>query len=577
MTAVRSLMMVLLVLACASEAAQAATVRALVDRDRVMVGESISLQVIIDGGDGEVDLSGLTDFKTISRGTSSSFQMINGRTSRQLTHNYVIIPTKTGELTISAISVTIDGKVSYTRPIRVFVTEQPPADSGRRDVYVTAEVSETSPWRGQQFVYTFRLFNSVQVADAKFQAPEFTGFNAEQLEDQKTYRKVINGREFMVSEVVIVLVPVKSGVLTIEPAVLQVGVVQRGRQPGPFSGMDAFFGRRETTTRILETKPIEIRVRDLPPPPGGTAFSGLVGRFELTATLDNAAIQEADSATLTVTIQGRGNIMDATAPVIPSPQSFKTYADNPEEEIQLGRKGYSGRKIFRTALVPVTAGQFTIDPIFLTYFDVETAEYRTLTTEALAIHVSPSDKDVTDAEVFRAAPTPSLNLKKSVEFTGRDILPLKTDLAAIESIHTMRPLWFALLMALPVLIFAAAMVLTKFSRKDDRPEKIMGDRAKQALKAATGSGATDGDFLSALHRALVSAICSRQGAMGASLTWAEARDRLSDLGWREEDAADTARLLETIESFNYSGETLDENKRADLLDRTRRAVRQLIR
>ncbi len=252
---VRQLVMAMALFLTAAAIADAATVRAVVDRNQATVGESIALQVTIDGGEGEVDLSGLTDFKTVSRGTSSSFQMINGRTSRQLIHNYVLIPLKAGNLTIPAIPVTIDGKVHYTTPIGVTVSKEPPADSGQRDVYVTAEVSEPSPWVGQQITYTFRLFNAVQVADAKFQAPEFNGFNAEELEDRKSHRTVVNGREFIVTEVTFILVPVKTGALEIEPAVLQVGLLQRNRRPRPFSGMDAFFGRSQMTTRILGDRP----------------------------------------------------------------------------------------------------------------------------------------------------------------------------------------------------------------------------------------------------------------------------------------------------------------------------------
>lgn len=226
----------------AAASADAAAVRAVVDRNQATVGESIALQVAIDGGEGEVDLSGLVDFKTVSRGTSSSFQMINGRTSRQLIHNYALIPLKAGNLNIPAIPVTIDGRIHYTTPIGVTIARDPPADSGQRDVYVTAEVSDPSPWVGQQMVYTFQLFNAVQVADAKFQAPEFNGFTAEEREDRQTHRTVVNGREFIVTDVVFILVPIKTGTLEIEPAVLQVGILQHNRRPRPFSGMDAFSG-----------------------------------------------------------------------------------------------------------------------------------------------------------------------------------------------------------------------------------------------------------------------------------------------------------------------------------------------
>ncbi|WP_054692977.1 BatD family protein [Desulfosarcina cetonica] len=169
----RTLTLAMMILFVTAMAAQAATVRAVVDRNQVTVGESISLQVTIEGGDGDVDLSGITDFKTVSQGSTSSFQMVNGHTSRQMIYTYVLVPLTAGHLTIPAIPITIDGKVHYTTPIGITVSQEPPADSGQRDVYVSAEVSQSDPWVGQQIVYTFHLFNAVQIADAKFQAPEF--------------------------------------------------------------------------------------------------------------------------------------------------------------------------------------------------------------------------------------------------------------------------------------------------------------------------------------------------------------------------------------------------------------------
>ncbi len=557
--------------------ADAAGVRAVVDRNQATVGESIALQVTIDGGKGDVDLSGLTDFKTISRGSSSSFQMINGRTSRQLIHDYVLIPLKAGNLTIPAIPVTIDGKIHYTTPIGVTVSKEPTTDSGQRDVYVTADVSDPAPWVGQQMIYTFRLFNAVQVADAKFQAPEFNGFNAEELEDRQSHRTVVNGREFIVTEVKFILVPVKKGSLEIQPAVLQVGLLQRNRRPRPFSGMDAFFGRSQMTTRILETDPIAVQVKGLPPRPPGRSFSGLVGRFEIAASMDKTAVQVGDSTTLAVTISGSGNIMDATAPAIAAPPEFKTYADNPEAQIQPGPQGYSGRKIFRTALVPVQPGQYRIEPNRLTYFDVESGAYRNIATPPFDVTVSPSETAAADIDVFRGTPVQPPSLKNRVEFTGRDILPLKEGLEALKPQRSLPPRWFGLFLAIPVLVFLAVRTVMQMAQKDDSPGRIMADRARAALKSAASADTTDADFLSALYRTLVSAILGRQGVMGTSLTWSEASDQLLKIGWNADDATATARLLETIESFNYSGAHLDMQKRADLLERTRQAVRRLTR
>ncbi len=574
---VRKGIIAFILLLLVSTMAQAAGVRAVVDRNRATVEESIYLQITIDGGSGQIDLSGITDFKIISRGSTNSFQMINGRTSRQLIHNYALIPLKSGNLTIPAIPVTIGGRVHLTAPIRISISEQPSVESGNRDAYVTAAVSEPAPWVGQQLIYTFRLFNAVQISEAKFQAPEFDGFDAHELEDRPSRETVTNGRKFIVTEVKFVLVPLKSGTLTIEPAVLQAGLLQRSRRQRPFAGMDAFFGRSEITTRILKTESITIEVKALPSAPAGSIFSGLVGSFGIRADLEKGDIQVGDSTTLAITIEGSGNIMDAAAPKVPVPTDFKIYADNPEESIQVNANGYTGSKTFRTALVPVKAGKYRIDPIGLTYFDVKTGAYRQATTAAFNLSVAQSATADSDIDVFRGTDVATPTLKKRVEFTGRDILPLKEGLAAIQTRPPLGPWWFALLLVFPLTGYILAGLIMRATRKGDSPEQIMADRAKQALKTASVEGVSDADFLSALYRALVSAIVGKQGVMGTSLTWSEAKAQLRQLGWDAHDAADTAHLLETIESFNYSGEALDSIKRTDLMARTRQSVRRLTR
>ena len=141
----------------------------------------------------------------------------------------------------------------------------------------------------------------------------------------------------------------------------------------------------------------------------------------------------------------------------------------------------------------------------------------------------------------------------------------------------MPPLWFVLILAIPALGFGVVKTVMQMTQKDDSPSRVMADRAKQALKTAASTDSSDTDFLSALYRALVSAILGKQGVVGTSLTWAEAKDRLLAIGWNANEATTTAQLLETIESFNYSGGRLNPEKRAHLLDQARQAVRRLAR
>jgi hypothetical protein len=549
-------------------------VSARVDRTTISPGESVQLEVRVSGGKGGVDISALTDFKVHSRSTSTSVQIINGRMTREMTYHFVLVHLRQGELFIPALTVEVDGKPYRTEPITVTVTQPPPGGQAgpqrEKDIWVTAELSKNAPFVGQEITYTFRLYNTVQVDDAKFQPPEFTGFSSKEIENRRSYRKIINGREYAVTEVFFILIPLTQGSLTIDPAVLHVGIVRRNRRRNP-SPFDDFFNRGVVEPRVLQTTPIPLTARPLPPLPQGQVFSGLVGRFNMTAEIESTDLKVGDSATLAITVQGRGNIMDARAPDVRVPAAFKNYADHPEEEIKLDRSGSQGKKVFRTALVPVNPGQYTLPSIELVYFDLEKEAYQTLRAGIPPLKVAASAS--TQAEPWTVTPGPLPLLKKKVAFTGRDILPPKENLDAIKPhAHLEWPL-FLLALAGPALVFACVELFQRLRRPQTSAAAIMKSKARRALKNAASN--TGEPFLSSLYQALTAAIYAAAGRTGEALTWKEAESLLLENNISPEAAGQAARLLSDIESRNFSGARLEDAENRKLLVRTRKMVRRL--
>jgi BatD DUF11 like domain len=567
-------------LAYLSPARAEVSVRATVDRTAVAPGESIQLQVTVSGGGGDVDLSGLDDFKVLSQGTSSNVQIVNGHFSRETTYNYMILARRQGRLTIPALAVDVDGQIYHSEPIDITVTRQPDTGNDRfedKEAWVTAEVSDSTPYEGQQITYTFRLYNTVQIQDAQFQAPAFDGFSAKEVKDRRNYRKIINGREVMVTEINYILSPLKPGSQSIDSAVLQVGILRAdrsGRQwPLDKFFNDPFFNRGSVQTRILQTDPVKVAVQPLPPPAADSKFAGLVGHFDLHAGIEGGGnLKVGDSATLAVTVEGRGNIMDAQPPALQIPPAFKTYADNPQESVDMDRTGFHGKKIFRTALVPLQAGRFQLAPVTLTYFDVDQKAYRTLTAAVPALTVAASLQ--TAAPPVAIAPPPIKPLKEKVTFTGRDILPLKENLTAIQPHRPFSWMLFLLGLAAPALAFGGTVLVQRLRRQDTRPAALMRARAHQALKAAQ-KGPQD-KFLSLLYQALTAAILAGAGRMGEALTWKEAETLLRDSGRTAEEARSTAELLSRIESCKFSGGSFTSQEHDELLIQTRQAIRKLV-
>jgi hypothetical protein len=580
----RSIVILTMLLAALTVCGQAladVTVSAEVDRTTLAPGESLQLQVTVKGGKGDVDLSGLTDFKVLSSGTSSSIQIINGHMSRQQTYTYLLMARRRGRLTIPALPVEVDGRTYRSEPITITVSNQPDSgDAGtaarEKEAWVTAEVSNPTPYEGQQIIYAFRLYNSVQIDDAKFQPPEFDGFSSKEVKDRRSFRKLINGREVVVTEIDYALTPLKAGEQTLEPAVLQVNIIRpnKRRQRSPFGNFfsDPFFSPSTIEPRVLQTGTLKVKVQPLPALPPDLKFSGLVGRFDLHVEMPASDLKVGDSATLAVTVEGRGNIMDAQPPDLKIPPDFKAYADNPQETVDLDHNGFHGKKIFRTALVPLKAGRYELPAVSLTYFDPEHKAYRTLTAEAPALTVAAALEK--PAPAVTITPQPLQAVKKQVTFTGRDILPPKEDLSALQSRQPLSWMLFLLVLVIPPLLFGATVMIQRLGRQDTRPAAVMSAKARRTLKAASKCPADA--FLTLLYQALTAAILSAAGRQGEALTWKEAESLLLGSGRSAEEAHQTAELLANIESCKFSGRSLSDSEREALLTQTRQTMRKLI-
>ena len=334
---------------------------------------------------------------------------------------------------------------------------------------------------------------------------------------------------------------------------------------------DQFFRPDQVDVRLLKTESLDVQVRPLPSLHPTQNFSGLVGRYELSAKMEKTNLRVGDSATLTISLDGQGNIMDAQAPNVQPGAEFKAYADSPEEKITTTSSGTSGSKLFRTALVPITAGQFQLPPVQLTYFDIQSESYRTLSAEIPLLMVEATDPAQAAPAIIASQNIP--DLKKRVQFTGRDILPPKETLDALRSHGQLDLKLFTLFLIVPMMAYGIIALARRWGQSDPTPAAKMKARAATALKSASHS--TLEQTLTHLYQALTTAILSMAGREGEALTWQEARAMLENGGRSPESAQQIADLLAEIESMKYSGSPLSPHKKADLLARTRRMVKEL--
>ncbi|GAB4256292.1 MAG: hypothetical protein Kow0092_02250 [Deferrisomatales bacterium] len=551
----------------------ALSARALVDRTRIAPEDVLGLTVVVSGGEAEeVDTSAIGDFEVSSRGRSSSLQIVNTRVSRETRFHYALVPRRTGTLVIPPLTVRGGGEQATTEPIEVVVAEASEG-GGDRPVTLRGEVSNPAPFVGEEIVYTLRVEAAVPLYDASYREPSFDGFLVHKVDGQRTGTEVRNGREIHVTELTYLLTPRQDGRLAVGSATLTCQVPAPGEpgRPGALDRFaDPFFRRRRVVERIVRSPEVPVEVRPLPPAPEGTPFSGLVGDFTLSASLAPTEVAAGESVTLTLTLEGQGNVEEAPAPEVEPPSGFKRYPDNPETEVRATPEGTRGTKRFRFALVPTAPGTYAVGPFRLLAFDPVAGAYRTLEAGPLPVRVTPAAAPAVGSVPSGRAPSPEpvLGLGRRVEQRGEDILDLHRDLGAVESVPTLGGLALAGLFAAPPLGYLLAWAATAARRRERTLTEHMRQRARRFLAeaAAARKGGDPRAALGGLQRAVTAAVLGAVGRPGEVLTYEEAQALLDGAGVDPALAREAVELLRRLDAARYGGE-LGEAELGGLADR----------
>ncbi len=169
MRALISIGVVLVIAAPASPAVSGAsaqkgiTVTSSVSSNRIILGQSIDLEIRARGGDIEAtNLGELNGFRVISGpSTSRNVQIINGNMSISSSRVWILIPARAGILSTGTQIVTVDGKEYRTTPVAVEVLKASEAANQTGEgatLFPKLEVDKTRVYRGEQITATWKLY-----------------------------------------------------------------------------------------------------------------------------------------------------------------------------------------------------------------------------------------------------------------------------------------------------------------------------------------------------------------------------------------------------------------------------------
>lgn len=571
--------------------------------DVVAVNEQFNVTFIIEGEKSPSDFqwSSGDDFQLVwgpQKGSSSSIQIINGKrsSSHQTTFTYILIPKATGTFQLPAATALLSGdRISSTQASIQVVSDgasssQSSGQNGGKssgggqtsstgsgeissnDLFMRLSLSRTEVVIGEPITATLKIYqraNVVGFENAKF--PTFNGFWS-----QETY--VPNNIEFKRESLddkiyntavlrTYVLIPQQSGTITIDPAELVCLVNIRTAPSTSNSLFDSFFQDEYRTIRKRVTTPA-VKVKVNPLPAGQPAsFGGGVGNFGISARLTTDNLKTHDAASLVITVSGRGNVALLEEPKVNFPPDFEVYDTKTTENTDKSNGGTSGSKSFEYPFIPRSHGDFTIDPVEYSYYDVNAGKYVILRTEPLHVKV---------AKGKGGDSTPVTTVNSGVE--RKDVKSLADD---IRFIFTGKPglsgsgsffvgsVFFWILLAL--MILGATSVYLAFRKVAAMRADVAGTKNRRATRMAQKRLKLAGEYLDKnlytafyeeLHKALIGFVSDKLNMDMSEISKDNIASALTEGGVSEEQTKAFTDLLDACEFARYSPDGGNEAMRS---------------
>lgn len=593
--------MIVMILATTSFAQ--VTVTATIDQTHIGLQEDFTLSVEVSGGNaGQPQLPAMENFAQLA-GTSSSqsIQIINGRMSSSHTYHYTFIAIAAGKFEIGPVEVEAGGQLYRSQPIRIEIAQgaaggQPPAPGAapapqtdptvkaESNIFLRAEVDRKQVYQNQPVIVTFKIYTARNIRNyGNAKIPGFTGFWVEDYpmpQRPRTYQQVLNGQRFLVAEIKrTALFPQSAGKNTIESMSLEceVQAQSRRRSRDLFDSFfdDPFFAPMERVA--IASRPVEIEVLPLPAAGKPANFSGVVGDYSITASVDRTTAKANEAITLKVRIAGQGNIKTLPPPQMDLPPDFEVYDPKVSQQVEPGDAQISGSKSWEYVLVPRYAGTHEIKPIALHYFNPRAKQYAVASTKPIALTIEPGSAEYANAAFGGAS-------KEDVKLLGQDIRFIAIGALPFQQMgaRNYTSAWFLTLFALPVLGFIGAWFWQRHqaklttnvayarSRKATRAAQKQLHTAKKLLQASDSKG-----FYAEVQRALMGFLGNKLNVAEAGLVTDDIAQLLQEKNVAPELISNYLTCLHTCDFQRFAPATANGGEMQQFYDKARGVIEEL--
>ncbi len=453
-----------------------AEVSAWVDNNPVVVGEMFRLHIEAKNVDDpqEPDLSEIRGLQVLNRSVQNQTSIVGTSITRTVNWTYVMLAPSSGNYRIPALQVGSE----KTIPIAL-KAEESSQSPNNQIVRLEVDVSPKKVYPQQQVIIRVRIIRTgAQLENESLTPFELAGTQIEKV-NQRSFRKVKNGKRQLITEISYVLLPEKSGTILLPQLSYQGNEIRGGNSQGNFGNFGNFGnifqqrGRRIFSNSEAQT----IQVKALP-----VAFKGWwlpAAKLELEEQwLPNPPefrVGEPITRTLTVNAYGVfGNQIPELS--FELPEKMKAYADQPSIETVKTQEGLKGTRVEKWAIIPGQAGKLELPEISVAWWDVRKDEIRTAVFPARIIEVFPATVD------FPAAP---VTQETAIETKKTAVVVTQEPVLADQQVG----FWKALAIVFAIL-WCATLLLWFFLKKNNtasgiKKEEEIKRNKELALRSAT--------------------------------------------------------------------------------------------
>ena len=536
---------------------------------QVAVGEQFRLQYTISTTDVKGFRAGsIPDaFEVLmgpSTSTQQSIQMINGHTtqSSSVTYTYILAAVKKGSFVISGAHATVNGKSMFSNSVKITVSgsaqnQQYGMQGGSQvrpsgshisgnDLFIKVSANKTRVHEQEPILLTYKVYTQVELTQLEGKMPDLTGFHTQEipLPHQKSFHiETVNGRPYRcVTWSQYLMYPQMTGKLQIPSITFKGIVVQENRNVDPF---EAFFnggsGYVEKKRNII-AQGMTVQVDPLPQKPSN--FSGGVGKFTISASLDHPKVKAGDPVKVRIVVGGNGNLKLIKQPELVLPKDFDKYDAKVTDKTKLTASGLTGNMLYDVLIVPRNQGKYQLQPIELTYFDTSANKYKTIRTSPMILEVEKGSGKVGDVADY------SQPKDKDIRFihNGAPEVVKPNDYFFGSTLYI-------ILNALVVLIFFVLLIVFRKqamemanidAMRGKKANKVAGKRLKLAAKLMAAGKSSE--FYDEVLRALWGYVADKLSIPVSKLS----RENISEkLSARNASQSDIDTFLEALDECEF--------------------------